>query len=160
MIYFILTCLVFALAVAINSVSVYAQRRYKYYNRWQNGWLIHSAVIVPAWIAFIYLFVSLNGHYGINFYLLPIVGYVLLLMAFGVFMMALHEIGVQSLTNGNLFGRGKISHKGIYKILKDPIYDSYLLWFIGMSFVYGNAAYLILMLESYIGLNLIESRVE
>lgn len=158
--YFLLTCTIFAIATGINSISVYVQKRFRFYNRWRNSWLLHSLVILPFWAIFMYLLLNLNNHYILHFHALPAAGYVLLILATLMFGLAIHEIGLRSLLNGNWFGRVKILHGDIFNLLKNPIYDSYLLAFIGVGLADGNAAYLILALEGYIGLNLIESRIE
>jgi protein-S-isoprenylcysteine O-methyltransferase Ste14 len=159
--YLLLTCVMFALAIGINSGSVFAQKHFKFYNRWRNnGWLLHSLVILPFWTIFIYLLLNLNSHYLIRFQAVPVIGYIFFALATLLFGLAIREIGWQSLLNGNWFGRGKISHSGIFTFLKNPIYDSYLLAFIGAALAGGNAAYFVIALESYIGLNIIERQVE
>jgi protein-S-isoprenylcysteine O-methyltransferase Ste14 len=159
--YLLLTCVMFALAIGINSGSVFAQKRVGLYNRWRNnGWLLHSLVILPFWTIFIYLLINLNSHYLLRFQAVPAIGYVFFGLATLLFSLAIHEIGWQSLLNGNWFGRGKISHAGTFKFLKNPIYDSYLLAFIGAALAGGNTAYFVIALESYIGLNIIERKVE
>jgi len=158
--YMVLTCVVFALATAVNSASVYIQKRYRLYSQRRYGWLLHSLVILPLWALFVYLLLSLNAAYTINFHAVPITGYLCFVLALLIFGIAIHQLGWQSLLNGNWFGQGQLSHGGIFRVLKNPIYDSYLLGFIGASLTTGNAAYLIIAIESYIGLNLIESHIE
>ncbi|GAC1652970.1 MAG: hypothetical protein NVS4B6_29450 [Mycobacterium sp.] len=159
--YLLLTCVMFAVATGINSGSVYAQKHFQFYDRWRhNGWLLHSLVILPFWAIVIYLLMNLNSHYLLRFRTVPIVGYVFFALATLLFVLALHEIGWHSLLNGTWFGRGSISHAGIFNFFKNPIYDSYLLSFIGAALAGGNVAYFVIALESYIGLNIIESRVE
>jgi protein-S-isoprenylcysteine O-methyltransferase Ste14 len=159
--YLLLTCVMFALAIGINSGSVFAQKHFKLYDRWRNnGWLLHSLVILPFWTISIYLLLNLNSHYLLRFQPAPVIGYVFFALATLLFGLAIREIGWQSLLNGNWFGRGKISHGGIFKFLKNPIYDSYLLAFIGAALAGGNTAYFVIALESYIGLNIIERQVE
>ncbi|WP_343602214.1 methyltransferase [Mycobacterium sp.] len=159
--YLLLTCVMFALAIGVNSGSVFVQKRFEFYNRRHiNGWLLHSLVILPCWAIFVYLLVNLNSHYLLRFPAVPVVGYIFFALATLLFGLAIREIGWQSLANGNWFGRGKMAHVGIFKFLKNPIYDSYLLAFIGVALTRGNAAYLVIALESYIGLNVIETRLE
>lgn len=158
--YFLLTCMVLAIAVGINSTSVYAQKRFRFYDRHKNGWLWHSLTILPAWVVFVYLLINVNSHYELRFDSLPTIGYVLYTLAILFFGLAMHKIGWKSLLNGNWFGRGKVARSGIFKYLKNPIYDSYFLAFAGAAFASSNAAYFIIALESYIGLNVIQSRVE
>ncbi|KAA8957721.1 MAG: hypothetical protein F6Q13_16130 [Mycobacterium sp.] len=159
--YFLLTCVIFALAIGINTGSVFAQKRFGFYNRWhKNGWLLHSLVILPFWTIAIYLLLNLDSHYLLYFPAMPLTGYTFLALATLVFGLAIREIGWPSLLNGNWFGRGTISHARIFMLLENPIYDSYILAFVGAALTGGNAAYFLIALQSYIGLNIIESRVE
>ncbi|MDI3313380.1 MAG: methyltransferase [Mycobacterium sp.] len=159
--YLLLTCAMFALAIGINSGSVFAQRHLRFYNRWHNNsWLLHSLAILPFWAFFIYLVMNLNRHYLLRFQSMPVIGYVFFGLAILLFGLAIREIGWQSLFNGNWFDRGRISHTSVFKFLKNPIYDSYLLAFVGAGLVSGNMAYFVIALESYIGLNIIETKVE
>ncbi|MBS4728293.1 hypothetical protein MSM1_08030 [Mycobacterium sp. SM1] len=138
-----------------------AQRRFGFYNRWRNSsWLLHSLAILPFWSSSIYLLVNLNRHYLLRFQGVPLIGYTFFSLAILLFVLAIREIGWQSLFNGNWFGRGRISHAGVFKFVKNPIYDSYLLAFIGAGLAGGNTAYFVIALESYVGLNIIEAKVE
>jgi len=139
MAYFILTCLVFALAITINSVSVYLQKRHVFYGRWGKGWLAHSLLITPAWATFIFLVSQLHIHYLIPSAHIALAGYFLLAMGLVIFMAAIYEIGPQALVNGNLFGKGRLSHNGIYRFLKNPIYDSYIMAFVVIGVIAAAA---------------------
>lgn len=91
---------------------------------------------------------------------MPIIGYAFIALAILMFGLAIREIGWSSLFNSNWFGREKISHSRIFKLLENPIYDSYILIFIGAALAGGNAAYFVIALQSYVGLNIIEGKVE
>lgn len=159
--YLLLTCVMFALAIGINTGSVFAQKRFGFYTRWhKNGWRLHSVVILPFWTLAIYLLLNVDRHYLLRFPAMPVIGYAFFALATLVFGLAIREIGWSAVLNGNWFGRGKISHARIFTVLENPIYDSYILAFIGAALMDGNAAYFVIALQSYIGLNIIESRVE
>ncbi|OBJ81393.1 hypothetical protein A9W97_02400 [Mycobacterium gordonae] len=159
--YLLLTCVIFTVAIGINTGSVFAQKHFGFYNRWhKNGWLLHSLVILPLWTIAIYLLLNVDRHYRLRFPAMPVIGYAFFALATLVFGLAIREIGWSSLLNGNWFGRGKISRARIFAVLENPIYDSYILAFIGAALMRGNAAYFVIAVQSYIGLNIIESRVE
>lgn len=160
MFYLLITCLVFAVAIAVNSASVYIQKHHHFYDQYSHGWLWHSLVIIPAWALFIYLSEQLNNHTRLAFTSIKWLGLILLVAAISLFIFALRQIGTQALTNGNLFSQGKSSHTGLYRLLRNPIYDSYCLAFVGLGVYYGNWSYLVLAAECYIGLNLIEANIE
>lgn len=146
--------------MAINSASVYAQKYFRLYDRYKMGWLWHSLVILPAWILFVYLLISLNNHYVFQFNGSMVGGYIIFIVATLLFGFAINTIGLQSLANGNFFGRGIITNSGPFRLLKNPIYDSYFLVFIGLALIGSNAAYFIIALESFVGLNILESHIE
>lgn len=158
--YFLLLCTVFALAIGINSASVYAQKRFRFYDRFKNGLLLHSLIILPMWIVFAYLLINLNSHYVLRFDSLPIIGFLFYSLALLFFVLAIREIGWQSLLNGNWFSRREAIQSGLFRFIKNPIYDSYFLALAGAALSSSNAAYFIIAAESYIGLNVVESHVE
>jgi protein-S-isoprenylcysteine O-methyltransferase Ste14 len=73
---------------------------------------------------------------------------------------SIKTIGLQALTNGNFFGKAKVTKSNIYRYLNNPIYDGYFLLFIALGLLYGNAVFYVLALQSFIGLNLIETYFE
>ncbi len=60
----------FILAVTINSSSVFLQKKYHIYSRFGNGAVhVHSLVILPAWVGFVWSTTNLttsNGSLGYN----------------------------------------------------------------------------------------------
>jgi len=160
--YFVLTSIIFVLAITVNSLSVFLQKRYRLYDKFHHGWMIHSLIILPFWLLFTILVSQLDSHYTAPFDLpiLTWLGYGLITMSIVMFTFAIREVGSQALVNGNFFGKGKMVNSGIYRFLKNPIYDSYMLFFVGLGFSFSNAAFFFLAVISYIGLNAIESRVE
>ncbi len=72
------------------------------------------------------------------------------------------QLGPVRTANGNIFGRGPTEpvDEGPFRYLQNPMYDSYLLTFVGLALWKANAQYLVLALESYVLLNLVEGRVE
>ena len=160
--YFVLTSIIFVLAITVNSLSVFLQKQHSVYDKFHHGWMLHSLIILPFWLLFTILVSQLNRHYIVSFDL-PVstwFGYGLIMMGTVMFTFAVREVGSQALVNGNFFGKGKIVNSGIYRFLKNPIYDSYVLFFLGLGFSLSNAAFFFFAVMSYIGLNIIESRVE
>lgn len=150
------------LAVAVNSTSVYRQKHRRTYDRFNNGLLIHILVIMPFWVLFVVLLSGLNQAYSINISKYPTFGYSLIVIAMLLFVTSIRQIGYGALVNANFFQKniGKPVSKGVYKYLKNPIYDSYLLVFIGLGFVLANAAFFIIAGLSFVGLNIIEGKIE
>jgi protein-S-isoprenylcysteine O-methyltransferase Ste14 len=158
------TCAALVVAVAINSTSVYIQKQYKFYTRTfgSNGQIIHSFIIVPFWIIFI-IFASqlqLNLLFQYTFTNLWIVGLLLLLTAVSLFVSAIKIIGNGALTNSNFFTPQKKVISGVYRYFKNPMYDSYALFFLGLGLIFSNWSYIILSVLVWILLNCIESKVE
>jgi len=162
MVYLILTTLSLILAVAVNSTSVYLQKHKLFYDKFERGLLVHGLTITPFWVLFALLLSGLNGTYKIDIPEYLGVGYLSVIIAIGLFVVSIRQLGLGALVNANFFKKNSIKpvSLGIYKLFKDPIYDSYFLLFIGLGFAMSNAAFFIIATISFIGLNIIESKVE
>lgn len=148
------------LAVAINSCSVYMQRHRHIYDKFRHGLLLHALIILPFWLLLGFFLSTLDQHYKLETVSLPILGYLLVILAASIFLAAIYVLGPGSLINSNFFKAGCATEKGIYKYLKNPIYDSYWLFFLAVGFITSNAAFFIIAGLSFIGLNIIESGIE
>ena len=86
----------------------------------------------------------------------------LLVTAGLLWLAAFRELGGATVANGNFFGKGRQTPAagGIFRLLKNPMYDSYALALIGLGLRRANAVYLLLAGESLLLLNQIEARVE
>lgn len=160
MFYLYVTVAVFALAVLINSFSVYIQKKYKFYQKFKRPLLWHTLVILPAWLTFAYFLVNLSSNSSLEFIKSPYTGLALIVIAVCLFVTALQATGSQALVNGNFFGETKIINTGIFTYIKNPYYTSYWLLFIGLGFMYGNGSFLVIAAESFILLNIIEAKIE
>lgn len=164
MIYLILTCIVLVIAVLTNSFSAWMQRKYKFYDHLgPTAWSTHQFVIAPAWLVFFIMSTQLG-----SFLNLPLptniawLGWLTALVGVIIFAAAIQVLGVQSLTNGNLFGYGpkhKVSH-GIFRYLNHPIYDSFALGYIAAGLISNNGAYLVMALILHLLLNHVQANLE
>jgi hypothetical protein len=153
---------VFALAVAVNCASVYAQKRRRVYDRLGRwGWPAHITLLVVVWGAAIACMALLVGKvtWSLPDWVKPI-GIALGIAGSMMFAAAIRELGLQSLFNGNFFGRAGFTDRGIYRLLSNPMYDAYCVLLVSLALRRADAVYLLLALESFIGLNLIEARIE
>lgn len=148
-------------AIGVNSMSVYAQRRWKVYDRFgKNALTVHSVIIGLFWALFI----------GSEFLLSQsswrldepnrLIGLTVMGVALSLFVAAMRQIGAGGLGNSNFFGGGIKKLRGVYLYLYDPIYWSYSLWFLGLAYVTGQKGFFVITIISVIGLIGIESRVE
>jgi protein-S-isoprenylcysteine O-methyltransferase Ste14 len=158
--YMLITSVSLLLAAAVNSCSVYLQSHHRIYERFRHGLLLHTLIILPFWLLFGLLLSMLDKHYRLQTISLPILGYLLAVLAVSIFVAAVYVLGPGSLININLFNARRATRKGIYKYFKDPIYDSYWLLFLALGFVTSNAAFFIISGLSFISLNIIESAIE
>jgi protein-S-isoprenylcysteine O-methyltransferase Ste14 len=153
---------IFAVAVAANCASVHAQKRHRVYDRLGRwGWPAHIVLLVLVWGAAV-VCLALAGDkatWPMAGWVRPI-GWVVGALASLIFGTALRELGLQSLFNGNFFGRGAYSDHGIYRRLANPMYDAFLLAFVSIALRRADAVYFLLAVESLILLNVIEARVE
>ncbi len=158
--YLMLTITAFILAITVNSTSVYLQKQWGIYKRFKHGMYVHGLVITPAWVLFILLLSGLNRHYTINIPHTGVAGPLLVLVAIVLFVAAISKIGSQALLNGNFFKKVKIVNTGVYRYVKNPIYDSYALLFTGLGLTLHNGSFLIIAATSLLGLNVVESKIE
>lgn len=161
----ILTIVIFAVAAGINTGSVVLQRRNGFLTRrfGARGWYLHLALITPGWVVFLILLARIGNHvrWPLPSALRP-VGVVLLLMSSGTWLWAFAQLGPERVANGYFFGRGPREpvEGGLFRQLRNPMYDSYLVALVGLALFRAKAVYLVLALESYLLLNLMEARVE
>lgn len=164
MVYFALTCIVLLIAVLTNSFSAWLQRRYKFYDHLgPTAWSTHQFVIAPAWLVFFIMSTQISSFlYWPLPFKLPLLGWLLAIMGIIIFAAAIQVLGVQSLTNGNLFGYGpehKVHH-GIFRYLNHPIYDSFTLGYVAAGFISNNGAYFLLAAILHVLLNHVQANLE
>lgn len=164
MVYFALTCIVLLIAVLTNSFSAWLQRRHKFYNHLgPTAWSTHQFVIAPAWLVFFVMSTQIS-----TFLVWPLpfnapeLGWLIVIAAIVLFISAIRVLGLQALTNGNLFGVGpkKRVHHGIYRYLNHPIYDSFTLLYIGVGLITNNGAFVVLGLILHVLLNHVQANLE
>lgn len=155
----------FALAAGINTASVALQLRTGLLTRryGKKAWYVHLAIVTPGWLLFLYLVSSLGRYRGwaLPQQLRP-AGILILALGSALWLWTFAQLGPERTANGNIFGRGPtepVNH-GPFRHLENPMYDSYLLAFVGLALWKANAQYLLLALESYVLLNLLEASVE
>ncbi len=161
----IVTMAVFALAAGVNTASVALQQRYALLTRWfgRNGWYVHLAVITPPWAWFVAL---LNGIGGQVQWRLPTglrpVGIALLAVAAIIWSVAFLQLGPARVGNGVFFNRAPAApvRGGIFRWLRNPMYDTYALAFFAAGLSQANAVYWALAMESLLLLNRFEATVE
>lgn len=155
----------FVLAIAVNCVSVYAQKHYRAYDRFGRwAWPAHIALLCAVWGAAVAAMILVpivapDPSWPLPTWVRPI-GLVVGVLASVIFGLAIRELGVQSLFNGNFFGYERYASGGIYGLLDDPMYIAYTLSFVALAFRQADAVYLLLALVSVVGLNVVEARVE
>lgn len=158
----LLASLLFVLAVIVNSASVYLHKRYRIYARFgKHANTSHSFVILPLWVLFALTASKMNGAHQLKVrWGFEWVGGVLIITAISLFVIAIRAIGNQALVNGDVFKPTKRTDAGVYKLLKNPIYDSYTILLLGLGFAYQNYGYVILAVLSVPLLHVIEVRAE
>ncbi len=158
--YLLLTITAFILAITVNSTSVFLQKQHGIYKRFKYGMYVHGLVITPAWALFILLLSGLNRRYIVTIPHTGVVGPLLVLVSSVLFVAAVSKVGTQALLNGNFFKKVEFINTGVYRYVKNPIYDSYALLFIGLGLTLHNGSFLIIAIVNLIGLNVVESKIE
>jgi len=163
--YLALTSTAFVVAVGINTASVAIEQRRGLLTRCfgSKGWYVHLAVISPGWAWFFLLLRKLGTRtiWPLPKGLRPFGG-TLLPMAAAGWLLAFIQLGPVRTLNGNNFGRANADPitVGSFHWSPNPMYDSYVIAFIGRALRDGNGVYLLLAAQSFILLNLIEASVE
>jgi len=161
----LLTMGLFALAAAVNTASVANEQRTAWATRrfGPNAWHAHLLLIAPSWLAFL---ASLPGVARAVALPLPRrgrpAGWALVAVSVGLWLAGYRQLGLERTANGYFFGRGASQpvSGGIFRWLRNPMYDSYALAFAGSALVSANAVYLLVAAESVLLLNFFEAKVE
>jgi protein-S-isoprenylcysteine O-methyltransferase Ste14 len=156
---------VLALAAGVNCASVWAEGRWRLLSRGlgRHAFAAHLALIAPPWSAAVVMIVGLPRHpRGALPNRLRPLGWGLAAVAGAVWIDAFRRLGPRRTANGDVFGEGPALpvRSGVYRLLRDPMYDAYALGLAAAALTTGNAAYLALAGESFVVLNLLEARIE
>ena len=149
------------LAIGVNSLSVYLQKTKGIYDRFgRKALLVHGSIVTVAWGIFIITeFTLVNSSWKlVRVY--PLLGLLTMGTALCLFILAVRQIGRRALVNGNFFGQPVRRLNGIYRFIRNPIYWSYVLWFIGLGLLTGLKGFFLIAVIAVIGLIGIESRIE
>lgn len=147
-------------AIGVNSLLVYLQKTRHIYKPLKHGWRVHKIVISFFWGLFIascFRIPMSDWRFEESYELF---GGFCIILAGIVFTLAIREIGVQALTNGNFFGKPKRKLGGIYRILPETIYISYVIGLLGLGLITAQIGFFVLAILAAIGLIGIESRIE
>jgi protein-S-isoprenylcysteine O-methyltransferase Ste14 len=161
----VLAMLAFAGATAVNTASVAVQQRCRLLTRCfgPRGWYVHLALTIPAWLGFLGLLPRLSRavRWPLPARLRPF-GALLLAGSALLWLLAYRELGGARTGNGPWFGHGSAEpvSGGVFRILRNPMYDSYALAFAGAAFYRCNAVYLLLAAESVALFQGLEAHVE
>jgi protein-S-isoprenylcysteine O-methyltransferase Ste14 len=124
---------------------------------------VHLGLVTTAWGVFVLTLFhpGVQVRWPLSRSLRP-AGFVLLGVSASIWLWAAARLGPTRLANGPFFGRGPATavRDGPYRWLRNPIYDSYALAFVGAGLVKTNAAFFLLAAESYLLLNVMEAGVE
>jgi protein-S-isoprenylcysteine O-methyltransferase Ste14 len=161
----LLVMMLFAVAVGVNAGSVALQQRTQLFTRrfGARAWHVHLGLVTAAWAAFVLTLIDHGVHVRWTLpHALHPAGVAVLAVSAALWLWAFAHLGPQRLANGYFFGRGPSAavRSGPFRWLRNPMYDSYALAFVGVGLVTNNAAFFVLAAESYLLLNIIEARVE
>jgi len=147
-------------AISINSATVYLQKQHNiYYKLFKAGHRAHCIVLTTAWLPFFLSLFWLEFSES-NVYKIPVVGWLLFLMASMLFWLSYTQIGMDGLTNKDIFTNKKKKLTGVYKYVPGPMYLSYTLLLLGWGLKSGVAGFYVLSIISVIGLQIIEAKIE
>ena len=149
------------MTISINSGAVYLQKTRHIYDRFgNNGYTAHVILVSAVWGTFIATeFLTSRSTWRFS-HAYPVAGLVVMGIALALFVSAMREIGSHALSNGNFFGQPIKQLGGIYRYIREPIYWSYAVWFLGLCLLTSQKVFLAYAVISIIGLVGFESWVE
>lgn len=152
------------IAAGLNTASVGAQLRWQTLERFgkRRAWKLHLALITPPWLLFLASLPGIRTDPRLQFAPRRMLGAAAVLAAAALWLAAVREIGTARVLNGDAFGTAPPRRivSGPYRLLRNPIYDSYALALAGVAMLTGAGGYLALSLESLVVLNVVEAVVE
>lgn len=159
------TMAVFALAAGVNTASVWAERRCRLLSRLfgKRAFAAHVALISPPWAVAVAMIASTGGSTRLRLpHPLRPLGWCLCALAAVVWVDAFRRMGPRRTANGDFFDRDAPEPvlTGVYRLLRNPMYDAYALGLAAAALATGSPAYLPLAAESFLLLNLVEARIE
>ena len=161
----LLALLAFAVAVVVNTTSVELQQRHRWLTRrfGSRDWYAHLILITPGYL---WLFHALKELPGAVRWPLPAAwqrfNQPVLAASTLLWLEAYRQLGLAEMLNRNFFrgGSTRAARGGMFRWLRDPVYVSYVLAFVGWALRRRNAVYLLLAAESFLLLNVLEAKVE
>ena len=153
-----------ATAACVNTLSVGAQLRWRTLERLvgKRAWLLHVALITPAWLLFVGSLPSVRRDPRLGIRRRRTLGLTVVGASALLWLAAARQLGGARVLNGDAFGAvaARRVASGPYRWRRNPIYDSYAMALVGCGLFTGSGGYFLLSLESIIVLNVIEAAVE
>ena len=149
------------LTIAVNSLTVYLQKTRRFYDRFgSHGYGVHTALITAFWGAFIISEFIANRSTWRFSHTYPIPGLIIMAVGLALFVAAYRQVGSSALSNGNFFGRPLRQLGGIYRYVREPMYMSYAVWFLGLCLLTSMKVFLVYTVITLVGLVGFESYIE
>ena len=149
------------LTIAVNSASVYLQKTRRIYDKFgSRGYAVHTGLISFVWGAFIITEFLANRSTWRFSHAHPLPGLVIMAVALALFIAALQQVGSNALSNGNFFGRPLRKLGGVYRYVREPMYMSYAVWFLGLCLLTSMKVFLVYSAITLVGLVGFESYIE
>ena len=162
----LITGLLVVLCVGVNSTLVYMQKINHFYDKLfgKRGLVVHGVIIIALWVGFFsYVTSSIvnSGNLSNHLLLLIIASFAGVLSAY-LFITSLKLLGPGSLVNANFFvqKKQKVIIAGIFRYLDNPMYISFELYIVSLALFYEAYPMIVAALLLFIGLNVIQARVE
>lgn len=154
--------LLFIIAVVINAVTIYLQRKSRIYTRLfgKYDWFVHVTLLSVVWGLFVTgLILTEPPTWKLPAALRPFG--VLSLIGIYLIIATGSRLGTAGILNGWFFGRGPKEHlrDGIFR-LKSPMYTGFAILFAGAAFWQENSFYLLMAALSFLLLNVFQARIE
>lgn len=159
----------FILVTLLHYYSLCIEARFHWYSRHfgKAGFWIHFVITGALWFWVTLVFMvppaSATAPLPFSFPFMKLVGQAITLIGLLIALWAIILLGIPRMWGVRYFKSSRddvIEHRGIYRVLKNPIYDGFFLIFLGSALSSNSLFYLYGALESFILLNCLLARFE
>jgi len=155
-----ISIVLFLVALAVNSLAVYFQKKNLIYDKYfSDGHKAHCTILGTVWTPFLFSVVWL-GFSGPSLSKYPLIGWPIFLVATVLFCLSYRQIGIDGVTNKDIFTNERKELGGVYRYVPGPMYLSYTLLFFGWGVISGVTGFYLLSIVSVLGLQIIEAKIE
>ena len=167
---FVLFSIIFTIITFLHYLSLYLQYRYRVYTIFfkKRDFFVHfifTSLLWIIWILLFFVFFPNDPNYNLPFYnqLFKPFGFIMSIFGLILIILSGYLLGLRRAWGIRYFEKNyknDIEKRGPYKYLNNPIYDGFILFFLGKALANNSIFYLLISLECYLLFNVFLSSFE